>query len=129
MAQATPDPGTVGLSLGDFLKAVREASGMTLRKVEGATGGIIKNAYLSQVENGQIAQPSPATLWQLATVYGLDYGDLLLRAGHRVPAEQVSDRRKSINGIPLKALEELNDDDRQLLVEYMGFLQSRKRKR
>lgn len=53
------DVGHVGSpesSLGQFLKGVREAAGLTLRDVEERTEGRVKNGYLSQVEGNRIAQ-------------------------------------------------------------------------
>jgi transcriptional regulator with XRE-family HTH domain len=118
-----------GQTLGGFLRSAREALGLSLREVEHKTHRHIKNAYLSQIENGQIEQPSPAILWQLAEVYGLDYGDLMRRAGHRVPRDQKFRKERAPAGIPLRAIAELDEEDQQLLREYIAFLQHRRRGR
>jgi len=115
-------------NLSDFLRASREASGLTLRQVQEQTGGVVKNGYLSQMENGAIGLPSPAILWQLANVYGLDYGDLLVRAGHRVPKEQVLDREQAIEGLPLHALRNLDEHERRELIDFIAYLQQRKKR-
>jgi len=112
---------------GRYLRSVREAFGYTLRTVEEKASGRVKNAYLSQIENGQITLPSPAILWVLAEVYGVDYGELLLRAGHRVPESSVATRKRSLAGLPLHALADLDEEDRRELLSFLGYLQTRKK--
>ena len=111
---------------GAYLKSLRGASGLTLREVEGKTGGLVKNGYLSQIEHGAIARVSAGILWELATVYGVPWPDLLERAGHRVPADTVSATPRAIAGLPLQALEDLDDDDRKAVVDFVAFLRQRK---
>jgi HTH-type transcriptional regulator, competence development regulator len=111
------------------LKGAREALGLSLREVEHKTDRQIKNAYLSQIENDQVERPSPAILYQLAEAYGLDYGDLMQRAGHRVPREQTFAKERAPAGIPLRAITELDEEDQELLREYVAFLQHRRKGR
>lgn len=120
---------TTKSELGPFLKSVRSSIGYTLREVEAKTGGRIKNGYLSQVENGQIANPSASMLWELADLYGLEYGELLEKAGYRRPSsnERIGDvPRELYDGIPLRALAELNADERAELRRYLEFLSHRR---
>ena len=58
-------------SFGLRLKARRQQLGLSLRDVESATEGKISNAYLSQLENGKIKNPSAAIALTLAAVYHL----------------------------------------------------------
>jgi transcriptional regulator with XRE-family HTH domain len=51
------------------LKARRMELGFTLRDVEQITGGQISNAYLSQLENGKIKNPSFVIICALAATY------------------------------------------------------------
>ncbi len=111
---------------GAYLKALRTASGLTLRDVETRTNGLVKNGYLSQIEHGAILRVSAGILWELAAVYGVAWPDLLERAGHRVPAETLSVTPKAIAGLPLQALEDLDDEDRKALVDFVAFLRQRK---
>jgi transcriptional regulator with XRE-family HTH domain len=113
--------------LGKYVRERREAAGLTLRQVEDGTDGRVKNGYLSQIEGGHIARPSPEILWQLARVLDVSYADLLARAGHRVPNETAPDLRRSINGVPLSALASLTPAERDDLVRYMSFLRHRRR--
>jgi transcriptional regulator with XRE-family HTH domain len=116
-------------AFGAYLRAVREAAGLTLRQVEEGTDRVVKNAYLSQIESGAINRPSPGILYELARVYGISYRDLLVRAGHRVPDTDVKPDRQALAGLPLRAFAQLDDEDRQALIEYAAFLRQRKRGR
>jgi transcriptional regulator with XRE-family HTH domain len=116
--------------LGTYLREVRKSLGLSLRDAEAATGKAVSNGYLSQIESGDVDRPSPNVLFHLASVYGIDYGDLLSRAGHRVPApSQGGIAPQTVAGVPLRALEELDEQDQQLLREYLAFLRSRKKHR
>jgi transcriptional regulator with XRE-family HTH domain len=113
-------------ALGKYLKQVRGTLGLTLRGVESATSRAVTNGYLSQIESGTIQQPSPRVLHHLAEVYGIDYGDLLERAGHRVPVPAGAAREATLNGFPLRALDDLTPDETSALMEYLEFLKSRR---
>ena len=118
------------MPLGAYLRQVRRSLGLSLRQVEAATGKAVSNGYLSQIESGDVERPSPNVLFHLAGVYGIEYGKLLSRAGHRVPASsQGGVMPQTVAGVPLRALEELDEQDQQLLREYLAFLQSRKKHR
>jgi transcriptional regulator with XRE-family HTH domain len=115
-----------GQALGAYLKAARNALGLTLRGVEERTGRAVTNGYLSQIEGGTIAKPSPNVLYHLAQVYDLDYGDLLTRAGHRVPHSADTAQRGILAGFPMHAVEELTEDERAELLDYIAFLRSKR---
>ena len=70
--------------LGAYLRDLRRARRLTLREVEERSG--VSNSYLSQVENGRIAQPSPHVLQKLAAAYAVPYEHLMARAGYIRPA-------------------------------------------
>ena len=57
------------------LKFARKVSRLTLRAVEDATG--ISNAYLSQLENGQIEDPSFFKMMKLVQFYNLEPQDFV----------------------------------------------------
>jgi transcriptional regulator with XRE-family HTH domain len=86
----------------------------------------VTNGYLSQIESGTVTQPSPNMLYHLAQVYDLDYGDLLVRAGHRIPHSDDTARRGILAGFPMNALEELTESERSELLEYIAFLRSKR---
>jgi transcriptional regulator with XRE-family HTH domain len=116
-------------AFGGYIKALREAVGLTLRAVEDRTNRVVKNGYLSQIEKGMINRPSPGILYELAQVYGVSYRELLVRAGHRVPEAQVPPEQQAVAGLPLHAFAELDEEDRQTLIEYAAFLRQRRKDR
>jgi transcriptional regulator with XRE-family HTH domain len=113
-------------ALGAYLRAARQSLGLSLRAVEEKTSRAVTNGYLSQMEGGAVAKPSPNVLWALSQAYGIDYGDLLVRAGHRIPHSAETDQRGILAGFPLDAVAELSEAERADLLQYIAFLRSRR---
>lgn len=125
MANSTRTPiGSDNLTLGAYLRLSRDAANLTLREVEAATNKGVTNGYLSQIEKGDIARPSPRVLHSLATVYGIDFSDLMVRAGHHVPADETA-RDIDLNGFPLRAIAELTPEQQEELLRYIAFIRKR----
>ena len=114
------------VALGKYLRGARKASGMTLRGVEQATEKSVTNGYLSQIEAGNVKQPSPRILHFLALAYGIDFGELLERAGHTIRSTETSKREESLNGFPLRSLEDLDEEETAAVIQYIEFLKSRR---
>lgn len=57
-----------------ILKLVRKSRGFSLRHVEKNTG--LSNPYISQLENGQVKEPSFFKMLRLLSFYGLSVRDL-----------------------------------------------------
>jgi transcriptional regulator with XRE-family HTH domain len=91
--------------------------GLSLRKVEAAIA--ISNAYLSQLENNRVQQPSPAVLQKLSKLYGIPYVECLRMAGYPIPEEQ---------GVPriVARLGETTQAEEEALAEYLHFLRLRR---
>lgn len=116
-------------SLGKRLRSARELLGLSLRDVERNTSQELRSGYLSQLERDLIQTPTPATLSKLADLYGLDYADLLELAGHRLPEQTAPRRRPSlIAGIPVKALDSLDDEARDELRNFVEYLVHRQKR-
>lgn len=115
--------------MGGHLRAVRLAAGLSLRAVEDRTGGRVRNGYLSQIENGDIKRPSPSVLRDLAEVFGLDYAQLLERAGHPVPAGTDATPHPQVGviaGIPTAALADLTEAEAREVLDFLAFVKSRR---
>jgi len=108
--------------LGTLLATSRRQKNLTLREVEKVTG--ISNAYLSQLENGDVQEPSPVMLAKLADLYDVPYPTMLEYAGYRVP--------KSIDaGVtsPFAArIGTVTEDEETALLEYLDFLRTRRKR-
>lgn len=126
MGKAKPDQELAGhpSTLGRHLANLRQTKGLTLRQVEEQTQGEVSNAYLSQVEHGKIASPSPNVLHSLSQVYGVPYGDLMERAGYVQPTASRADSAKH-GRVPTFAQKNLTREEEDALLEYLAFLRSR----
>ena len=109
-------------TLGAALRAARAASGLSLRDVERRTG--IRNAHLSQIETDTIAKPEMAILWELASLYGVDFGRLLALAGHTGGGD-ASGRRHRMT-VALRALSQLSPGDQDEALRFMAELKARR---
>lgn len=114
------------MTLSSYLKTARGRLKLSLRAVEEATNNEVSNGYLSQLENGKISRPSPNILHSLSEVYGLDYSELMRRAGHIAPSAGREEGAKH-GRAATRAVENLNEDEQQELLKYLEFIRSRNR--
>ena len=114
------------LPLGEYLASVRVDRGLSLREVEKATDKTVSNAYLSQIENGQIKRPSPNILYALAELYGVSYEDLMERAGFVTPTKSRSSHQRH-GRIATFADKNLTEEEEAELVQYLDFMRSRRK--
>ena len=113
-------------TLGEHLARLRTAAGMTLRQVEEATNKEVSNAYLSQLEKGKIAKPSPNILHALADVYKTSYEDLMQRAGYFSAGTDDTRRRAKVATFTVG---ELTPEEENALLEYLTFYRQQHRKK
>jgi transcriptional regulator with XRE-family HTH domain len=104
------------------LADLRAAKGFSLREVEEATGKTVSNAYLSQLENGKINNPSPNVLHSIAKVYRVPYEALMEKAGYLLPSESGGGRRKRLAAF---AIDDLTAEEEEELLKYLAFLRTR----
>lgn len=107
------------MDLGTVLKEARVDAGLSLREVEKRTG--IRNAHLSQIENGVIVKPELAMLWDLAVLYKLDYAQLLSAMSGEEQAE-TSGRQRQRMTVALRAMGELSPREQEQALTYMAEL-------
>lgn len=104
-------------TLGEFLSGARKRRSLSLRAVEAQTK--ISNAYLSQLENNRIQQPSPIILEKLSQVYGVPYLESLRLAGYPVPEDLSTPRI-------VARLGETTREEEDALAEYLDFLRAKR---
>lgn len=109
--------------LGTLLATSRKQKNLTLRAVEKVTG--ISNAYLSQLENGDVQEPSPVMLAKLADIYDVPYPTMLEYAGYRVPKSSAAGTSSTTF---VARIGTVTEDEETALLEYLDFLRT-KRKR
>lgn len=112
-------------SYGEYIKALRESKGLTLRDVERKTE--VSNAYLSQLESGKIKQPSPITLYKLAELYGVKYEVLMEKVGYPVPQTNTSVRSRKSEETVLHRVGVISKEEEMELLEYLKFIRSRRK--
>jgi len=112
--------------LGQYLASIRQARRLTLRQVEEATNKEVSNAYLSQIETGKIQQPSPNVLYALSEIYGIDYGQLMERAGHVIPTQSRGEGERH-GRVATFAEHNLTPAEEAALIEYLQFIRRKKR--
>ena len=108
-------------SLGLILKDQRILMNLTLRQVETLTK--ISNAYLSQLENNRIKNPSVSVLSKLASFYRVDLQNLLITAG--ILKEKGAKKSKPISGFALSS-DNLTEEEEDQLLQYLKFIRSQK---
>jgi transcriptional regulator with XRE-family HTH domain len=113
-------------ALGSLLADLRVAKGFSLRQVEQATDREVSNAYLSQLEQGKIQQPSPSILHRLAAVYAIPYEALMEKAGYLLPSAE-GDSRGRRQRLAAFAIDDLTAEEEEELLKYLAFIRSRKR--
>jgi transcriptional regulator with XRE-family HTH domain len=107
--------------LGEFLRTIRVSIPLSLREAEEASG--VSNAYLSQLEQGKISKPSPHFLHKLAAAYGVSYDALMERAGYITK----SATPRLTGRLPTFAKEKLTADEEQELLNFLGYIRSKKK--
>jgi transcriptional regulator with XRE-family HTH domain len=113
-------------NLGLFLRKARQDMKMSLRDVEDATGKEVSNAYLSQLESGKIAKPSPHILYSLAIPLGVAYDTLMERAGYIMPAGVRGEGEKH-GRLATCAIENLSSDEETQLLDYLTYIRSKRK--
>ncbi|MGO4684538.1 helix-turn-helix domain-containing protein [Hyphomicrobium sp. 2TAF46] len=115
-----------GMTLGRYLASIRTARKLTLREVEEATKREVSNAYLSQIENDKIQQPSPNILHALAELYVVDYENLMELAGY-ITASQTRKLGQRHGRVATFSEQDLTPQEEAELVEYLQFIRGRKK--
>jgi transcriptional regulator with XRE-family HTH domain len=123
---ATTESPTGEISLGKYLASIRKDRKLSLRAVEEQTKKQVSNAYLSQIENDQIKQPSPNTLNALAELYDISLEKLMVKAGYITPSSKRKSGERHGRAATF-AEHNLTPEEEQELMDYLEFMRSRKR--
>lgn len=126
MSKESEEGSGAKVTLGQYLASIRSDRRMTLREVEEATDKEVSNAYLSQIENHKIQQPSPNVLYALSEVYGIDYARLMEMAGHITPSKNKSEGERHGRAATF-ADHHLTASEEAELMDYLKHIRTRKR--
>lgn len=128
MSVATTGGKAIRLTLGQYLASIRKDRHLTLRQVEEATDKEVSNAYLSQIENDKIQQPSPNVLHALSEIYAIDYGMLMEMAGYITHSKNRAKEQKH-GRVATFAEHNLTPAEEAELIRYLKFIRGEKRPR
>lgn len=73
---------------GNYLRALRKSKSLTTRKVADLSG--VSQSFISNLENGNRGLPSPEILQKLSTALGVNYIELMEKAGYLYLSEDNS---------------------------------------
>jgi len=113
------------MNLGDKIRQLREETGLTQGQL--ATGSSVSQGYLSQLENGEVKNPSAAVLLRVAQAIEIDPDELFEAAGYptvRTLKEIYQGYESTIDAGLLQYLARLpRDRQRRLLLLLEGMEQ------
>lgn len=124
--ETRPEVGeSTSVTLGKYLASIRNDRGLSLRGVEERTHKQVSNAYLSQIENDKIQQPSPNILHALAELYEINFEMLMEKAGYITPTS-ARDQNERHGRAATFAEHNLTPEEE---IELMAYLEFMRRKR
>lgn len=112
-------------TLGTYLASIRADRKLSLRGVEEATNKQVSNAYLSQIETGKIAQPSPNVLHALSEIYAISYEHLMQLAGYIKAVTAARPESQRHGQVATFAEHNLSPDEEKELMQYLKFIRNR----
>ena len=127
------------VALSDYVAAIRETRGYTLRDVVALVAAAVTNkilpthcsltrGYLSSLEAGKYTTPSPFKLQALAYAYHIPYESLLRKAGYLQKTDDKGQQDITFT-LMLKEVQEMTKEELQSLFEYIDFVKSKRAKR
>lgn len=120
------------VQFGEYLRSLRQEKGLTLTKLAEESG--VSHPYLSQIENGKKNNyPSSEVLIKLAGPLGVDYEELMEKAGH-LPSDSfrsnltaMLEKALSVTTINNQFFDFLMDDVKQVERKYEDCLEEGER--
>jgi transcriptional regulator with XRE-family HTH domain len=109
------------MSIGSYLKEIREERQLSLRDVERLAkekqlGAELSSGYLSMLEQEKIKEPSPRILFVLSSIYEVDYIDLMKRIGY-MPNDTKTESAK----VAFRGASQLDKEQRERIQRLIDF--------
>ena len=110
--------------LGAYLRQVRDDRQLSLRDVERlakekSLGAELSSGYLSMLERNQVKEPAPRVLFTLASIYEVDYVDLMRRANY-IP-DDAALRSHSPANVAFRAASQLSEEQQKRVQRMIDF--------
>lgn len=104
--------------LGIFIKEKRESRDFSIRKL--AELSDISHTEIKRIEDGVRKQPSPQVLRSIATALNVSYEEIMAVAGY------IDTPQKSVVAASINEDEDLTEDERAKVKEYIAFIKSQR---
>ncbi len=104
--------------LSSIIKSARESSRLTIREAEAKSG--ISNAYLSQIENDKIKNPSFQILNKISKLYEIPLEILMEKSGYSMSDYGNNSLQADIKSATVLISDD-NKFDRELFINYLSF--------
>lgn len=119
-------------TLGHYIRHVRQARGLNLPDVARALAHLppyarVSHPYLSQIELGQVHQPSRDRLISLAGVLSIRTEWLLAKAGYCTPSDQAAPTSSPFVRQIMLRVEQLSPADQKLLLSLLDAIVRQRR--
>jgi transcriptional regulator with XRE-family HTH domain len=108
------------MNLGDRIRQLREKCGLTQGQL--ATGSAVSQGYLSQLENGEVKNPSAAVLLRVAEAMQVNPDELFEAAGYptvRMLRQMYQDYESTIDADLLRYLAGLSREKQRRLLSLL----------
>lgn len=112
-------------TVGGTLKQARAVRQLSV--VDAARAAAISPAYLSRLEGDAVKKPSPHVLHQLSEALGVPYDELMRLSGYPLAGRQPD--KHAVRTVSAALFDDLSDDEREELVEYLAWYRARQRSR
>jgi DNA-binding XRE family transcriptional regulator len=113
------------MNLGDKIRQLREAGGLTQGQL--ASHSAVSQGYLSQLENGEVKNPSASVLLRVAQAIRVEADELFEAAGYptvRLLRQQYRDYEATVDGELIGYLSKLPRDKQRRLLSLLQGIES-----
>src|SRR3990172_7470694 len=112
------------MAIGSYLREMREERHLSLRDVERLAkekklGAELSSGYLSILERDEVKEPAPRILFALASIYEVDYIDLMRRAGYIPDSAKLESTSPS--KVAFRGVVRLTEDQRERIQRMIDF--------
>ena len=119
------------MTLGAYLRQVRNERQLSLRDVQQLAKdkrltAELSSGYLSMLERNEINEPSPRVLHTLASIYEVDYIDLMRRASYIPPQAAIQGTQRAL--VAFRGASQLSAEQQSRIQRMIDFELSESRR-
>jgi transcriptional regulator with XRE-family HTH domain len=105
---------------GTYIRSLRKERGLTLKELGKTTE--LSHPYLSQIETGNRPIPSPDILKRLADPLGVEYEDLLIKAGHIDATSSISKSMSYAASVIINTILDITDSAKERSINIKPYI-------